>query len=343
MADIRTHAELALAWVLRLAGRLDGSAERTGGSRAVILAYHRVLPRAAIHEFPILEDLVTPLESFVWQMDYLSSHCQVVSPERLVSMLRGGQELPRRCVSITFDDGYADNYLHAFPILKRHGLPATIFLTTGFVGGQGGLFWWDEVCRWRAAGVKSVEVEGLGLRGVATLAQRDRLLEEMKRLPMDEIVRRVRDVSTRLGLGPDSRAAGDFLTWEQVREMQEQGISFGAHTVNHCLLPVESAQRRSLEIRQSRADVERGTGRPCSLFCYPSGAVDAPSENEARAAGFEAAMATLPRDVLPDADYFRLPRKVLNYRVSPTVFRFKLSPHPERIKRLFEPAQRSSV
>lgn len=343
MADIRTHAELALAWVLRLAGRLDGSAERTGGSRAVILAYHRVLPGGAIPGFPFLKDLVTPLESFVWQMDYLSSHCQVVAPEQLVSMLRGGQELPRRCVSITFDDGYADNYLHAFPILKRHGLPATIFLTTGFVGGQGGLFWWDEVCRWRAAGVKSVEVEGLGPRGVATLAQLNRLLEEMKRLPMDEIVRRIRDVSTRLSLAPDSRAAGDFMTWEQVREMQEQGISFGAHTVNHCLLPVESARRRSLEIRQSRADVERETGRPCRLFCYPNGAVDAPSENEARAAGFEAAMATGARDVLPDADCFRLPRKILNHRVSPTLFRFKLSPHPERIKLALSPVLRRSA
>ena len=276
-------------------------------------------------------------------MDYLSAHCQVVPPEQLIGWLREGHGLPRRCVSITFDDGYADNYAHALPILRRHGFPATIFLTTGFVGGQSGLFWWDEICRWRAAGVRSVEVEGLGRRRLATLAQRDQLLAAMKRLPMDEIVRRVRDVSTRLGLRPDSRAAGDFMTWEQVREMQKQGISFGAHTVSHCLLPVESAQRRSLEIRQSRADVERETGRPCTLFCYPNGAVDAPTESEARAAGFEAAMATLPRDVLPGADCFHLPRKILNYRVSPTLFRFKLSPHPERIKRVLSPVFRRSA
>jgi peptidoglycan/xylan/chitin deacetylase (PgdA/CDA1 family) len=343
LADIRAHAELALAWALRLTGRLDGPAARPGDSRAVILAYHRVLPRDAIHGFSFLEDLVTPLESFASQMSYLSAHCQVVPPEQLIAWLRDGQALPRRCVSITFDDGYADNYVHAFPILRRHRLPATIFLTTGFVGGQRGLFWWDEICRWRAAGVKSVDVEGLGRRSLATLAQRDQLLAAMKRLPMDEIVRRVRDVSTQLGLGPDPRAAGDFVTWEQVREMQKQGISFGAHTVSHCLLPVESAQRRSVEIRQSRADVERETGRPCTLFCYPNGAVDALTENEARAAGFAAAMATLSRDVLPGADRYRLPRKVLNHRVSPTVFRFRLSSHPERIKQVLRPRLRRSA
>jgi hypothetical protein len=56
-----------------------------------------------------------------------------------------------------------------------------------------------------------------------------------------------------------------------------------------------------------------------------------------REAGFEAAMATLPRDVLPGADRYRLPRKVMNYRVSPTVFRFRLSPNPERIKQVLRP------
>ncbi|MCI0409025.1 MAG: polysaccharide deacetylase family protein, partial [Acidobacteria bacterium] len=191
MADIRAHAELALAWAFRLAGRLDGPAAAPCDSRAVILAYHRVLPRDSIRRFPFLEDLVTPLESFKTQMDFLSLRCRVVPLEQLVAMLRDGGKFPPRCVGITFDDGYADNYLHAYPILKRHGLAATIFLTTGFVGGRSGLFWWDEVCRWRASGVKSLEVEGLGRRSLATLAQRDRLLAEMKRFPMDEIVRRV--------------------------------------------------------------------------------------------------------------------------------------------------------
>jgi len=71
--------------------------------------------------------------------------------------------------------------------------------------------------------------------------------------------------------------------------------------------------------------------------------VDALTENEARAAGFAAAMATLSRDVLPGADRYRLPCKVLNHRVSPTVFRFRLSSHPERIKQVLRPRLRRSA
>ena len=343
MADIRAQAELALAWAFRLAGRLDSSAAAPSESRAVVLAYHRVLPQGSIRGFPFLEDLVTPLETFAAQVEFLSSRCRVVPLEELISMLRAGGEMPARCVSITFDDGYADNYLHAFPILKQRGLPATIFLATGFVGGQSGLFWWDEICRWRSAGVTSIEVEGLGRRSLTTLARRNRLLAEMKRFPMDEILRRVRDVSGRLGLGRDLRAAGDFLTWDQIREMQNGGISFGAHTVSHCLMPMESPERRELEIRRSRADVEKETGRPCRLFCYPNGMSNPEIERETRAAGFEAAMAASPRDVVPGAGLYALPRKVMNYRVGSTAFRFKLSPHPERIKRLLESALRSSA
>jgi peptidoglycan/xylan/chitin deacetylase (PgdA/CDA1 family) len=290
-----------------------------------------------MREFSFLEDLVTSLESFAAQMEHLAALYQVVPLERLIEMLRDGGPLPSRCVSVTFDDGYADNHRHAFPVLKRLGIPATIFLATGFIGGGQGLFWWDEICRWRESGVKTVGIEGLGRRSVATLAQRDRLLAEMKRFPMDELLRRVRDVSTELGLGPDPRAAEDFMTWDQIREMQQAGISFGAHTVCHCLLPRESPERCRLELLRSRGDVEKETGRPCTLFCYPNGMGSLETEQAVHAAGFAAAVAASPRDVLPGANLYRLPRKIMNYRASLTTFRFKLSPHPERIKNFLKP------
>ncbi|HEV8374752.1 MAG TPA: polysaccharide deacetylase family protein [Candidatus Polarisedimenticolia bacterium] len=254
-----------------------------------------------------------------------------------------GRKPPEKCVCITFDDGYADNYLHAFPLLRQHRLPATIFLATGFLGGKRGRFWWDEVCRWRAAGTTSVELEGMGRREVGTLAQRDRLLEELKHLPIDMIVERVRAASSRLGLAADPKAREEFLDWDQVREMQREGISFGAHTVSHCLLPRETSERRRQEIRQSRAEIESQTNRPCSLFCYPNGAWDEETRREVITAGYEGAMATFPRDVLTGRDLYRLPRKIVNLRSDMTVFRFKLSPDAERIKQLLQPVTRRSA
>jgi hypothetical protein len=184
--------------------------------------------------------------------------------------------------------------------------------------------------------MRTVEVEGLGRRPVATRRERDRLLEELKHLPVDEVTRRVRQTSAHAGLGPAAGMEKEFLSWDQIREMHSEGMTFGSHTVSHCLLPRESVERRRAELVESRATIGRETGRPCTLFCYPSGMATETLGREVQDAGFAGAVATGARDVIqePGLDLFRLPRKIVNYRATMTVFRFRLSPHPERIKRL---------
>ncbi len=341
MPDLKTRGELVLAWVHRLIGRLDGS--HRGGRRGIILAYHRILPGERLADFPYLEDLVTGEAAFAAQMDLLARRFRVLPLEEMFDFLREDRPLPSGSVSVTFDDGYADNYTHALPILRRHRLPATVFLATGHVGGARGLFWWDEVSRWRAAGKWAIEVEGLGRRALRTLAERDALLGELKRLPVDDAVRRVRDASDRAGLEPSPEAGKEFLTWDQAREMGREGIELGAHTVSHCLLPRESPERRRREATESRAAIERETGRPCRFFCYPDGAVTDDVAAEIRSLGFAGAVATGARDVVqePPLDLYRVPRKIINYRAGMTVFRFRLSGHPERIKRRIGRAPRA--
>jgi peptidoglycan/xylan/chitin deacetylase (PgdA/CDA1 family) len=73
---------------------------------------------------------------FARQMKYLRKRQTVVPLEDAVMAMRNGRALPKNAVAITFDDGYLDNYRHAFPILRRYGLPATFFLTTGFIGSR---------------------------------------------------------------------------------------------------------------------------------------------------------------------------------------------------------------
>ena len=87
---------------------------------------------------------------------------------------------------------------------------------------------------------------------------------------------------------------------------------------------------------ESRSAIERETGTPCTLFCYPDGAATEAVAREVEAAGFAGAVATGARDVVPGPglDLYRVPRKVINYRAGMTAFRFRLSPHPGRLKRL---------
>lgn len=94
----------------------------------IILMYHRVnddLPAG---------ELVVPVAQFRQQMKYLAAQCEVMSLERLLDDGQGTMDEGRKKVAITFDDGYRDNYLNAYPVLKELEFPATIFLTTGMIG-----------------------------------------------------------------------------------------------------------------------------------------------------------------------------------------------------------------
>ncbi|MDD2753541.1 MAG: polysaccharide deacetylase family protein [Candidatus Portnoybacteria bacterium] len=95
--------------------------------RVSILMYHSIGDNGAFFT-------VTPKE-FAWQMAYLNEHdFQVVSLAQLTGKLKRGEKLSDKTVALTFDDGYADNFTSAWPILKKYNFPATIFLATDYIG-----------------------------------------------------------------------------------------------------------------------------------------------------------------------------------------------------------------
>src|SRR5690606_11379545 len=85
-----------------------------------------------------------PAAVFETQMRYLNRHYRVMPLADLAGLLGTGRPLREPVAAVTFDDGYRDNYTSAFPVLRRLGVPATIFLATGYIGGDR-VFWWDAV------------------------------------------------------------------------------------------------------------------------------------------------------------------------------------------------------
>src|SRR5215467_2524929 len=106
--------------------------------KALILLYHRVAELATDPQL-----LAVSPERFARQMEYLSKHCTVI---RLRDLAEPNGFEADRCVAVTFDDGYADNFVTAAPILRRYQVPATVFVTSGYVGTERE-FWWDELER----------------------------------------------------------------------------------------------------------------------------------------------------------------------------------------------------
>jgi hypothetical protein len=110
-----------------------------------VLMYHRICdltPREA--RSPLLRDLTVAPADFAQQMSYLVQNGFTLLLAREVEdAVREGKPLPEKAVAVTIDDGYKDNFEHAFPILRQYGLPATIFLVTSTVDTAGHLSWDD--------------------------------------------------------------------------------------------------------------------------------------------------------------------------------------------------------
>lgn len=231
-----------------------------------VLAYHRVNDEGA-NFFPGV-----PLAAFRRQMEAVSRHATVLPLGELMERAERG-DLPPRCVAITFDDGYRDNFECAYPVLREFRLPATIFLATGAIE-TGTRLWHDRVFdAFERAAVDTLAFRGRSLP-MAPLAARRLTLREvltlLRTLRPEERDRMIDDVERQAGTGT-SDTDGRMLSWEQIRQMAGAGVTFGAHTVSHPILTRLTLEEADAEIRSSRAAIEARLGTRVDLFAYPNG------------------------------------------------------------------------
>jgi peptidoglycan/xylan/chitin deacetylase (PgdA/CDA1 family) len=206
-------------------------------------------------------------------MRLVARHFNVLKLGDALDRLTAGT-LPPRALSITFDDGYADNCLVAAPILKSLGLPATIFVATGFL--DGGIMFNDVVRvsieQTRDSHLDLADIGLDGLLSLETQAERiatfNKLLGLLKYLPQSERL----DKSLVLAESVGARLPDDLMmTSQQLLATANQGIDIGAHTVSHPILKNLSDSDAREEITQSRVDLQARLDREVKLFAYPNG------------------------------------------------------------------------
>lgn len=214
-----------------------------------------------------------PVLSFKNLMEMLAENFAVLPLEKLVERA-GRNDVPPRTVAITFDDGYRDNYVNAFPILKAVGLPATIFLSTGALD-TGNLLWHDRVFdAFQRTKVSSMFVEGkeYSLKQVPEKQiALEAFLRNLRRCDSQKRDTLIRQLASDLGVVDPPPANWSKLDWSEVREMSQEGISFGAHTVTHPILTRMTLSEAKNEIIASKETIERQLGSSVRLFAYPSG------------------------------------------------------------------------
>jgi peptidoglycan/xylan/chitin deacetylase (PgdA/CDA1 family) len=294
----------------------------------VILMFHRIADPASDPW-----GLSVAPSRFEEQISSLKARRIPLSMRDFVDQLQNGT-LPRLAVAITFDDGYVDNLHVAKPILEAIGVPATVFLTTGYLGKQKE-FWWDELARLvltrREAVTGSIVIGGRSIvvdlpqlpdRGARRSAWRawepPRTARERLYFEIWNQLRLLDCVAREAGIDCVRQVFGYDLAFERDFPMQAEDVTrllagtrieIGAHAETHQPLTTLPVHERRREIERSRAACEALAGKSIDGFAYPHGDRDALTKDLVREGGFRWACSTHPAAADRSRfDVFDLPR-----------------------------------
>jgi len=257
-----------------------------------VLTYHRVARRADWPAVPSALISATP-ETFEQQLTWLADRYHVVSLQEVLHAQRTRAALPPRSVLITFDDGYRDFAELAWPILKRHRLPVTMFVPTGFPDQPERRFWWDRLHEAVQRATQAQVDTPLGRLALTSATQRRPVLARLTRFVRcnahDHAMAWIDRICTQLGSPwPDH----GVLTWSELRRLSSEGVTLAAHTRTHPLLNRVSPARARAEVIESVEDLEREVGPVPPVFAYPGGAFNEEVVTMLRREGFSLAFTT---------------------------------------------------
>jgi len=257
-----------------------------------------------------------PVAVFRKQMEFLKQNFPIISLDQVASGSYAGSG-EKYSVAITFDDGYRDNFLKAFPVLNKLEMPATIFLATGYIEA-GELPWYDQISwafklttrpRFSLADVGGPE---------SALNQRSEVLQAMGKTlawlrTIDDEKRRtfIPRIFVELGVSAGLSVPNPMLSWDEIKQMSKQKITFGAHTISHPALSRTNGARLETEIVGSKSKIEEALDLPVLHFAYPFGQpsdVSDEAKKIVQRAGFSSAVTTVWGFNRPGDDLYDLKR-----------------------------------
>ncbi len=300
------RANRVVLTAIRLGARVLSPAGRR--ARLLVLAYHRVLP----HPDP-MRPFDADAGTFGRHMELLASAFRVMPLTEAIERIGEGN-LPAHAACVTFDDGYADNYDVAMPVLRRCGVPATFFVAVGYL--DGGLMWNDAIIEAvRQARGPSLDLRSLGLAQYQLGNDADRaqtaraILLASRYLPFEARAERVRRVAEAAG---EKLPVDLMMTSTQVRALAQAGLELGGHTISHPILARLTPERAWHEIYEGKRRLERIAGVEIRAFAYPNGRpgldYDASHVDMVRRAGFAGAVTTAWGAARAPFDRYQLPR-----------------------------------
>ncbi len=300
--------KIAVASALDKAGIISLVRKFRSTRGGLVLTLHRVLPaeeaRSSFEPSVTLTDTV-----FEQLLILLHQEFQVVSLTQLINQpvdIQGRQR-----VALTFDDGWADTYSCAFPLLLRYRIPATVFLCPGLMVAGGMIPEERFVHIWRWCEDHHhlhLLLQDLRKWGLAGGDSQDRYTWSrlLKRLAINAKMLMLSHLERTYGVpGCEKRR---LLSWDEVRIMRRSNITFGSHTVHHSTLTAEQQSSLDEELRKSKEMIESNIGEEVRFLAYPNGAYDARVAEAASQAGYTHCFTTRQGSFKHKADPFAIHR-----------------------------------
>jgi len=243
-------------------------------NRCYILMYHMV-PKTPTGFYAEVSK-----NDFEIHIAHLAKNYNIISLTEYVKKVRENETL-RGCVVITFDDGFKDNYLNAYPILKKYNVPATTFLLTGRIE-DGEAPWFIKFRYMFMKTTKShlkisfndVSFDLSMKSNIEKKTASTKIMLYMQKLPDEQRLELLDIIDKELKVDDYTEIEDTMLTWDEIKEMSDNKIEFGAHTMNHPILSRISFSKAEEEITKSKIIIEEKLGKQVSTFAYPFGKND---------------------------------------------------------------------
>lgn len=322
---------------------------RADGSSLCVITYHGVLPEGYEVSDPQQDGSLVSRQNFRDQLRLLKECYHVVSPEQVRAWLVDGTNLPEYAVLLTCDDGLRNTLTDMTPILREEGLSCLFFVLGASVRESTQTLWYDDLYLLLLAaphGTHSLNALEMTIDLGDRRQRRSAWWNLVKKLSTWEQPERADFIGTlrlQFGLSDESSAAltdhdltnkeaqrrrFSLLNVNELRQLVDQGMSLGSHTLNHPVLSLQESEMARKEISESRTLLQEAVGCPIWAFAYPFGDLASVTSREmhmAEQAGFDCAFMNIGGGFGARLQKFALPRVHVTAEMSLSEFEAHVS------------------
>jgi len=246
------------------------------------------------------------VENFESLIRFIKKYYKVISVSEYLQYVRNEIGLSENCLILSFDDGYKEVLDNALPLLKKHGLPAVLFIPVAAIE-QGSCFWWDALY----AGLSENHNGSFELQGSDDPAFRP-YVSRMKKIAATKLPKKAQAIYDFIEALQNSSAnirgrvvdhiralfrnsnnhnpqLPGVLNWQEVKQFGDSGVEIGSHTVNHQFLSTVSVEEADKELQGSKARLENFLKREVACFSYPGGKYNEEIAQRVEKAGYACA------------------------------------------------------